>query len=102
MKKCAKELFDFINASPTPYHVIENIKAKLVSEGFSELSECKAWKLSEGGKYFVTRGGTSIIAFRYTAKENGFAITASHSDFCALKLKTSLESASVTSTTLPI
>ncbi len=102
MKKCAKELFDFINASPTPYHVIENIKSKLLSEGFCELSEASAWQLSEGGKYFVTRGGTSIIAFRYTAKDLGFAITASHSDFCALKLKTSLESASDSYTTIPI
>lgn len=102
MKKCAKELFDFINTSPTPYHVIENIKAKLMSEGFSELTESESWKLTEGGRYFVTRGGSSVIAFRYTAKSLGFAITASHSDFCALKLKTSLESTSDTYTTLPI
>ena len=102
MKKCAKELFDFINASPTPYHVIENIKSKLISEGFSELAECDKWELAEGGKYFVIRGGTSIIAFRYTKESLGFTITASHSDFCALKLKTSLESATDTYTTLPI
>ena len=102
MKKCAKELFDFINTSPTPYHAIDNIKNTLLNAGFVELYEDDKWELSAGGKYFVTRNGTSVIAFKYNGKNNGFAITASHSDFCSLKLKASLESANDVYTTLPV
>lgn len=102
MKKCASELFEFINTSPTPYHAIDNIKTRLLKDGFLELSERDEWKLSCGRKYFVTRNGTSIIAFKYTGKGRGFAITASHSDFCALKLKASLEATGDAYTTLPV
>ena len=49
------------------------------------------WSLAEGGKYFVIRGGTSIIAFRYKSSAAGFMICASHSDSPSFKLKVTPE-----------
>ena len=82
-------LIDFINASPTPYHAVANIKKRLLAEGFSELYENERFELTLGGKYFVIRGGTSIIAFVYNGK-CGFNLVATHSDSPTFRLKRSL------------
>ena len=60
----AKELLHFIKNSPTCYHVTENIRQKLLSEGYHELSEREKWNVKPGGKYFVCRNGSSTVAFR--------------------------------------
>ena len=39
MKKSVKGLTDFITKSPTAYHAVENLRERLLSEGFTELSE---------------------------------------------------------------
>ena len=36
-----QELFDFIEKSPSCFHVIDNVKKTLVEEGFEELFENK-------------------------------------------------------------
>lgn len=77
--------FDFINSSVTPYHVVENIADKLLCAGFSELFESDSWQLSSGGKYFVRRNGSSIIAF--AMGKEGFEICATHSDFPSFYVK---------------
>ena len=81
-----KELLTFLNDSYTAYHATENARTLLLKNGFTELSESEAWKLKTGRKYFVTRNGSSIIAFTL-GKGNGFKIVASHTDSPALKLK---------------
>ncbi len=83
-----KELFDFIENSPTAFHTVDNIKYMLLSEGFSVLSEGKPWSLAMGRGYFVTRNNSSIIAFVVPEGDfNGFMIGASHSDSPCFKLK---------------
>lgn len=87
-EQTVKKLFDFIEASPSQFHAIENQKQRLLSEGYTQLFESKAWDLEAGGKYFVTRNGSSIIAFRIPQGEfNGFQIMASHSDAPCFKIK---------------
>src|SRR6187402_2178524 len=57
-----------------------------------KLSERKTWtgELEKGGKYFVTRNGSSLIAFSigggYTSG-NGVAIVAGHVDALTARLK---------------
>lgn len=63
------ELFDFIENSPSCFHVIDNVKAELKKEGFEELCENKKWEIKEGGKYFVTRNLSSVIAFKVPTKD---------------------------------
>ena len=82
-----KELFDFIKSSPTAYHTVDTIKNMLIGAGFTEVGENDAEGLSDGGKHFVIRGGSSIIAFKGRADRGGFMISASHSDSPAFKIK---------------
>ena len=101
MKDYKNSLFKFIKNSPTAYHTVASVKERLVSEGYVELSEGCAWELNDGGKYFVTRNGSSVIAFRNSGA-NSFVITASHSDSPAFRVKASGESALGTYTKLPV
>ncbi len=81
-------LIDFLQNSPTAYHACDNAKAILLSRGFSELFETEEWGLQSGGKYFVSRGGSSIIAFTVGSLDDfSYKIVASHTDSPALKVK---------------
>ena len=90
-----EKLFEFINSSPSCFHVIENTKNILLANGFLELSEGEKWNISAGGKYFIIRGGSSIVAFEVpTSAPNGFMIAAAHSDSPTFKIKDTAESPS--------
>jgi hypothetical protein len=55
---------DFINENPTIFHAVEYFCSRLESEGFTRLSEKDIWfNLDIGGKYFVTRNDSSLVAF---------------------------------------
>lgn len=87
-KQITNELLDFIQNSPSCYHAIDNMKNILDENGFCEISEGKAWDLKEGGKYYVIRNYSSIIAFKIPNKNfKGFNIVASHSDSPTFKIK---------------
>jgi aspartyl aminopeptidase len=61
----ANELVSFIRSSPTPFHAVSTAKQILTKAGFTELAERETWadKIHRGKKYFVTRNGTSLVAF---------------------------------------
>ncbi len=84
-----RDLFDFITASPTSFHATNTIIKYLREAGFIRLCEGNIWKLNKGGKYYVARNDSSIIAFDIgkDIDEYGFNITASHSDSPSFKLK---------------
>ena len=88
MNKVVKGLFDFIEASPSQFHVVANQRQMFLDAGFEELSEATSWNLKLGGNYFVTRNGSSILAFRMPKKEyKSFMIMASHSDSPTFRIK---------------
>lgn len=81
-------LFSFIESGKSPYHVVENIGKSLKAQGFTELSEKRCWNIEYGKDYFVTRNGSSVIAFRMPAEAaRGFHIIAAHSDSPTFKVK---------------
>ena len=85
-------LIDFLNTSCTAFHVIENVKNRLVSAGFTQLSEGEKWNVEKGGKYFTTKNDSSIIAFKVPKGDYaGFNIVASHSDSPCFKIKENAE-----------
>lgn len=87
-KDLCRGLFDFIEKSPSCFHVIHNLKEKLDGEGFEELKEREDWELFAGGKYYVTRNDSSMIAFQVPAGVvKGFHMVASHSDSPTFKVK---------------
>ena len=83
-----EELLTFIGRSPTAFHAVGNIVAMLSERGFRALNECEDWALEPGGRYYVTRNQSSVIAFRVPEGEaDHFQIVASHSDSPCFKLK---------------
>ena len=81
-------LCDFLNASRSVYHATANLVKELENAGYTQLREEAAWNLEKGGKYFVTRGGTAVLAFRIPAEiTGGFLMSASHSDRPTFKVK---------------
>lgn len=87
-----RELLDYIHRSPTAFQAVENTAAKLRDAGFICLSEQKDIALNRGGRYYITRNASSLIAFTLPeAVPIGFMVTASHSDSPTFKLKPSYE-----------
>lgn len=91
MKKAA-DFLEFVRCAPTAFHAVSELSKLLDEAGFLRLKETEAWQLAPGGKYYVTRNGSALIAF--CVPEEGFApfqIVASHSDSPTFKLKHSAE-----------
>jgi len=87
-KNYSKDLLEFIRSHPSVFHAVEGQRELLLAAGYEQLLESRAWKLRKGGKYFLTRNGSAILAFRIPAGEfTGFMIMASHGDSPALKIK---------------
>ena len=83
-----QQLFTFIEKSPTAYHAVHTMEEELLAGGYCRLLESEPWKLQMGGKYYVVRGDSAIIAFRIPEKEyKGFQIMASHCDSPMFKIK---------------
>jgi len=88
------ELFSFLDASPTPYHAVKNQVGLLKKHGFECLSESESWSLEPGGRYYVTRNGSSIIAFIYghdSVFKTGVRMLGAHTDSPCLKVKPNAE-----------
>lgn len=87
-EKVSRELLDFIDRSPSVFHVITNIEEILQKEGFKYLLEGEVWNLQAGGRYYVVRNGSSLLAFCIPKKGfHGFQIMASHSDSPTFRIK---------------
>lgn len=90
--KLLKKLFSFIEESPTAFHAVMNLEKILDKEGFTRLEEKDSWQIAQGGKYYVNRNGSSLIAFTLPEKDPiGYHIVAAHSDSPCFKLKESPE-----------
>ncbi len=91
--KVTKNLIEFIKASPTAFHAVENGAAMLDEAGFVRLGEHETWNLAAGRKYYVTRNMSSVIAFAVpeTVDVLSFMVMASHTDAPTFKLKTDCE-----------
>ncbi|KAF8365086.1 hypothetical protein HHK36_032910 [Tetracentron sinense] len=57
------DFINFLNASPTAFHAVDEVKRRLENAGFEQLSEREDWKLQVGKKYFFTRNYSTIVAF---------------------------------------
>ncbi len=85
-------LLDFIERSPVSFAAVKTAGQMLEDAGYVRLSFQTSWNLEPGKKYYVTRNGSSLIAFAVPeAPQNGFMIAASHSDSPCFKLKTDSE-----------
>ena len=83
-----KALMDFLDGAHSVFHAIAGLEKALAENGYICLQEQDAWELIPGGKYYVTRGGSAVIAFQVPEGEwNGFLMSASHADRPTFKVK---------------
>ncbi|KAI9791585.1 MAG: hypothetical protein M1816_003671 [Peltula sp. TS41687] len=90
--KYTEPFITFMTENPTVYHAVAYYANRLKRSGFTKLSERKSWeeKLVAGGKYFVERNGTTLIAFiigKSWTPGKGLAIIAGHADSLTARLK---------------
>lgn len=86
----AEELIDYIYESPTSFHAVNNAKLALEKSGFTEIKEEDSWKLDTGGKYFVTKNDSALIAFVVGCgklQKDGFRIIGAHTDSPGFRIK---------------
>lgn len=89
-RAAARDLLDFIDASPSPWHAVATAVKRLADAGYAALDETDRWSLQPGGRYYVVRGGASLIAFVMGSQpllETGLRIVGAHTDSPAFRLK---------------
>ena len=83
-----KALMDFLDGAHSVFHAVAGIEKVLVENGYTCLQEQARWALTLGGKYYVTRGGSAVIAFQVPEGAcKGFLMSASHADRPTFKVK---------------
>ncbi len=88
MDKRIENLCAFLDDSPSVYHAVANLEKLLLERGYEKLQEKDSWNLVPGGKYFITRGGAAVMAFRVPqGSPKGFMLSASHADRPTFKVK---------------
>ena len=83
-----------IDASPSPYHCVEETARRLAAAGFIQLDQDAAWEtLNAGQGHYVKRNGT-LVAWRNGSgapAEVGFRLVGAHTDSPNLRLKPNAE-----------
>lgn len=85
-----QDLIHFITESPTSFHAVYEMSKRLKAAGFKRLHEHVSWELVNGGRYYVTRNDSTIIAFRMGLEspvDTGIHFVGAHTDSPALKVK---------------
>jgi len=85
-----RDFFQFLEASPTPFHAVSSMAAKLRKAGFEQLCETGLWNLESGKSYFVIRDNGAIAAFTLAAgnmRDQGFRFIGAHTDSPSLQIK---------------
>lgn len=85
----ASGLCAFVDASPSPFHVVRTVATELTAHGFTELPEPRPWSGGADGRYFVVRGG-SLVAWAGSAADaaaHPFRVVGAHTDSPNLRVK---------------
>lgn len=93
ISEMTKDLKKFLDESPVGLYAAANIRGMLLENGYTECREGSEWKLVPGGRYFVMRNGSAVIAFQIPKEESwaGFQIAASHLDSPTFRIKSNAE-----------
>ncbi|OBK09091.1 M18 family aminopeptidase [Mycolicibacterium conceptionense] len=86
MAASAQSMCEFIDASPSPFHVCATAAQRLRDAGFTELAETDAWPGT--GKFFTVRAG-SLVAWNTenTDAAAPFRVVGGHTDSPNLRVK---------------
>lgn len=86
----AQELVDFIYESPTAFQAVASVRKILLNSGFEEIREEDKWNLKRGGKYFLSKYDSAVIAFvvgKGELEQEGFRIIGAHTDSPGFRIK---------------
>lgn len=84
-------MLHYIQKSPTCFHAVDTLTEMLRENGYEPLREGK-FDLQPGGKYYVTRNGSSLIAFCIPrTAPGGFLLTGTHSDSPCFRIRDNSE-----------
>merc|ERR1719153_1001789 len=94
MSATHSQLLNFIDSTPTPFHLVTEAETRLLDAGFTRLEEKEAWAkekmVSQGGKYFYHRNRSTIVAFTVGGRYQPggeFKVIGAHTDSPVLKVK---------------
>ncbi|KAF4600928.1 hypothetical protein EYR38_005574 [Pleurotus pulmonarius] len=90
--EAASRFLKFVNASPTPFHAVQNAALRLEKAGFSKILEKDNWDgvVKAGGKYYFTRNQSALVAFTLPQQWKhgaGLSIVATHVDSPNLRIR---------------
>jgi aspartyl aminopeptidase len=89
-----RQLCEFIARATTPFHAVAELSGRLEEGGFAKLNEDSEPRLEPGGRYYITRNDSSIIAFvcgRESPPLEGMRMVGAHTDSPCLMVKPSPE-----------
>lgn len=89
-EKLNQGLIDFLKASPTPFHATDSLAMRLEAAGYKHLDEREPWVAEPGGRYYVTRNDSSIVAVKLGRRlpvEGGMRLIGAHTDSPCLRVK---------------
>ena len=64
-------LFAFLDESVSPFHAAAAACALLEKAGYTRCAEGQPWQLEAGGRYYTTRNGTAVLAWRMLTRRPG-------------------------------
>lgn len=89
-EKLNQGLIDFLKASPTPFHATDSLAMRLDAAGYKHLDEREPWVAEPGGRYYITRNDSSIVAVKLGRRppvEGGMRLIGAHTDSPCLRVK---------------
>ncbi|QQY78998.1 aspartyl aminopeptidase [Keratinibaculum paraultunense] len=89
-KEFAKSLINFIQQSPSSFHVVKSVEEILQDNGFNEIKLEEVWNLEKEGKYYIIKNKSAIIAFEIgkgEIEQEGFRLIGAHTDAPCFRIK---------------
>lgn len=89
-----RQLCDFLALATTPFHAVMEISKYLTAARFTRLADDTEWDIKAGGRYFLTRNDSSIVALiagKDSPPTEGIRMVGAHTDSPCLMVKPSPE-----------
>jgi len=85
-----QQLCQFLHYATTPFHAVQLMSRQLAEAGFVALDDKQSWNIKPGGKYYLQRNGSSLVAFVAGVNsdpQQGIAMVGAHTDSPCLMVK---------------
>jgi len=89
MESHVNDLMKFLDNSPVNFLAAEEITRRLDNAGFTRLDPALEWELKDGGRYYIVKNCSAVIAFELSgpAADAGYKIISAHSDSPCFRVK---------------